>query len=822
MKEFYEELYTSDELVHFEYKNDTGICIDQQDKKLLDKDITLDDLKHAIKETKRGKAPGPDGLTIEFYIVFFEKLGKILLDALLYGLQQGILHESARKGILSLIPKRGKDSRKIQHNRPLTLLNVDLKILEKVFAERLKVVLDKLINRDQKGFLQNRKIFSNIRRVLDIVEIAERHNIEGVILSLDFFKCFDQVEIKPMIKAMKFFGIGSRFRRWVKACYTDTSVKVINNGMLSEKISTTRGLRQGAPCSPYYFLICAEILAILLRENKEIKGFNINNFSSILGQFADDMDMYLLFEKGTINNVVKTLNSFQQNLGFKVNYDKTTVYRIGSLRNSEAKIYTQPMLNWSNNPIEVLGVRITHDKGDLARINYENIIQKSTGILTNWRRRNLSLYGKILIVNTLISSLFVYKMYTVPSMSLQMIKQLNKICSDFIWNGRKPKIAYEKLQNTKKLGGMNLVDFGIKDDSLKISWIKILQEDTELAKIVYEQLNPILGEWIWKVNLNTSDINKLFKNDFFWKDVLRAWSKLNFKSAEEMSNSEIANQIIWFNTCIRRENKPFLIKKAFLNGLTTVSCLITPNGKQIPAETICSWYDIDVMCYNTIWASIPSKWKHKLVNEKLDNVHDYLSEKVLLVKNVASWAYRKLLADENKLFGLYINWQSKIHTSYSYKEFLKLFGNIYKITNHSKYRSFQYRILHNAIIFNDRLSKWNIKDNDSCTYCKEKETMLHFYVECKKAKEFWVKVTEMCRTMYNTNTCLTAENIIFNTIEPNAKHVSNFIVLVAKTYMYSQRCLNKDYTFREYKIILERCEQNELWFARKNNKVAKH
>ena len=69
------------------------------------------------------------------------------------------------------------------------------------------------------------------------------------------------------------------------------------------------------------------------------------------------------------------------------------------------------------------------------------------GVLTMWRKRNLSLIGKVMIINTLVASLFVYKMYTLPLMSIQLIKKLEKLCSNFIWNDRKPKIALTKLQN---------------------------------------------------------------------------------------------------------------------------------------------------------------------------------------------------------------------------------------------------------------------------------------------------------------------------------------------------------------------------------------
>ena len=179
--------------------------------------------------------------------------------------------------------------------RPLTLLCVDFKVIEKVLANTLKRILDQLINMDQKGFMAGRNITCNIRRVMDLIEIAEQLDIDGIILSMDYLKCFDRVEIRSLFGAMRFFNIGPYFIKMVKSCYAKTSAVIINNGNISPEFNTTRGLRQGAPASPYYFLLCAEVLSMLLHREKNIKGFSINDFNRILGQFADDMDIILAF-----------------------------------------------------------------------------------------------------------------------------------------------------------------------------------------------------------------------------------------------------------------------------------------------------------------------------------------------------------------------------------------------------------------------------------------------------------------------------------------------------------------------------------------------
>ena len=302
---------------------------------------------------------------------------------------------------------------------------------------------------------------------------------------------------------MEFFNITGRITKWTETLFKGATAQVTNQGHLCEPCEVTRGLKQGRCCSTYFFLICAEVLAIKLRENPNINGIQIGNFDKILGQFADDLDMYLPHKTSMLNKAMYELDKFQKNSGFKINYNKTTIYRIGSLKKSDAKIYTQPMLTWSNEPPNILGVFITTDsKETLTKINYDPIIQKMEAVLKQWSGRYLSIQRRITIVNTLVASLFVYKMSVLPTIPYRYIEKLNKAITMFIWKGRKPKISLKKLQLDKNKGGMNLVNFEEKDRSLKIAWIQILEENDEIAELAYKQLNYDLKNTIWYCNLN--------------------------------------------------------------------------------------------------------------------------------------------------------------------------------------------------------------------------------------------------------------------------------------------------------------------------------
>ena len=114
----------------------------------------------------------------------------------------------------------------------------------------------------------------------------------------------------------------------------------------------------------------SEILAILIRKNDDIKGITVNNTQKKIGQFADDLNLFSVYEGKSLNGIIEALTTFEYNTGLQVNYDKTNIYRIGSLKNSDAKLYTAKEFNWTNADIDILGIKISTDPKTLIDINY--------------------------------------------------------------------------------------------------------------------------------------------------------------------------------------------------------------------------------------------------------------------------------------------------------------------------------------------------------------------------------------------------------------------------------------------------------------------
>ena len=105
---------------------------------------------------------------------------------------------SQKRGIISLIPKDKNNLTTLSNWRPITLLNVDDKILAKVIAKRIESVLPKLIHSDQTGFIKGRYIGRNVL-LEDILEYTDIKKIPGILLFIDFEKAFDTIEL-PFIQ----------------------------------------------------------------------------------------------------------------------------------------------------------------------------------------------------------------------------------------------------------------------------------------------------------------------------------------------------------------------------------------------------------------------------------------------------------------------------------------------------------------------------------------------------------------------------------------------------------------------------------------------
>ena len=569
-----------------------------------------------------------------------------------------------------------------------------------------------------------------------------------MVLSLDFKKCFDLIEHCAIIGALKYFEFSEYLIKWTQILYHRFTARIQNNGYFTEDIPIEKGVRQGGPASTTLFLACAEILAIELKNNKEIKGIPVQDIVNLLSQFADDADIFLLFDQKSLDAVVNTLDLFQKNSGFTVSYDKTQIYRIGSLKSSQAELYTRDSIRWTSETIKVLGVKVHAEERILMDINYDPVLAKVEATLKTWENRSLSLNAKVTVINSLVGSLFVYKMMVLPTLPKATIQKFDKIIEAYLWNGHRPKIPLKRLRLDVESGGLKLVDLQVKDKALKATWANVIKSDHKLAEVVYAIVSPILKEELWNCQLYPEDLGYLIqrKSSPFWYDTLLAYFEIKKRMQKDQSN------YIWMNSNIKVEGRPILWEKPFLAGLKEVAQLYHRNQLK-PAIELCRRYDLDLMQLNSLVSAIPKQLKKQ--DASAANYQPPPSK----------ISYSILIKDTTALRGKCDDWNRELGTGTETADFLQNFSNINKVTNIRKYRAFQYRLLHRAIILNTHLCHWGKRETNLCSLCGlVKESYTHLFVMCKKVQEIWIEMEEFMYQFIENPITFGVEQVIGNSL----------------------------------------------------------
>jgi hypothetical protein len=152
IKNYFENLYSNkfENLEEMERFLDTydHPKLNQEDINHLNKSITQNEIETAIKSLPKKKTPGPDGFSAEFYQTFKEELMLTLLKLFHEIEREGKLPNSFYEASITLIPKPGKDTSKKESYRPISLMNVDAKILNKIMANQIQQHIRKIIHHD--------------------------------------------------------------------------------------------------------------------------------------------------------------------------------------------------------------------------------------------------------------------------------------------------------------------------------------------------------------------------------------------------------------------------------------------------------------------------------------------------------------------------------------------------------------------------------------------------------------------------------------------------------------------------------------------------
>ena len=660
--------------------------------------------------------------------------------------------------------------------RPICLQAVDLKIITKAIANRLKTAIEEVIHQDQIGFRGGQYIGQTIQLIQDVIEYSQKKQNDAYLISLDIEKAFDSVEWEYLDKVIEEMDMQGYLHNWIKLARSNMEIKINNNGWVSKAIKVTRGLKQGDPLSPYLFLISIEPLAQKIRDDPDIKGIKIADKECKLSQYADDTTIYCT-DQNSIPKIIQTLDQFYKISGYKNNTQKTAVLGLGKNKDIVMEKFGLKLTN----TITILGMEIMADLEKMRDINIINKVKKMRQVLNIWSTRNLSLMGRIAIVKTLGISLLTYHM-----MNLEMpntgLKALEKIIYEYIWQGKhKAKIKKSTLMAPIEKGGLNAPDIYTQNDAWKISWIEKLCRPQKWNIFIRKELEKIGGiEYL--INCNY-DIELLpIKLRKFWIEVLLVFQNIN--CTKNVDNIQmIKTQIINNNQNILIGGQSFFKQKLQISEIDKVEDWIHWNN------TWKSWESLKIKCPTLTWmeymqikAAIPKRW-------------------LQILREQVKWGGTKaILFDDKKQIKQILNntriqtptchqtWENEQKNNINqYIEWKEQYEALKKVYVEPKLKTFQYLIMNRRIITKKERYRYKLTEDKLCHMCKQEEDYDHIFLECPSSLKLWERLKHKLLNTYNIDIIINKENVLF--LQYGKKQTKNFNKIVNASFIWAKQFL---------------------------------
>ena len=196
---------------------------------------------------------------------------------------------------MSLLYKKD-DHRLVKNWRPISLLHTDYKLASKVITERLKRVMQTIFHKDQTCGLVGRSIFSNLQLIRDMLDMIDKTNETGILVTLNQEKAFDPVDHDFLMPVLFKFAFGPSFCRWVSLFSKSVFSHIICNGRLSVPVFLKRGVRQGCPRSALLYVLVSEVLSTQMRKCSDIEGFRLPGAGGLqfkISQYAHDATLFV-------------------------------------------------------------------------------------------------------------------------------------------------------------------------------------------------------------------------------------------------------------------------------------------------------------------------------------------------------------------------------------------------------------------------------------------------------------------------------------------------------------------------------------------------
>ncbi|XP_074301693.1 uncharacterized protein LOC141633111 [Silene latifolia] len=519
--------------------------LDSLQQDFLSQPFTANDVEKAFFDMQPNKSPGPDGFPPKFYQLFWHTIKADITSAILGFLNSGHIPPAWNNTHIVLIPKIPNPDC-ISQFRPISLCNVIYRAASKCIALRLRKITDSIIGQNQNAFLPGRLISDSgflAHELLSYINQRRRGTRCFGALKLDMNKAFDRVSWPFLFHVLKLYDFPKSFRRLLKSCVRTTSLQVLINGTPSARIFPQCGLRQGDPISPYLFIICMEILSLMVikaESQRSIEGIKLSRNSPAISHllYADDALLCFRLSSSSCESLRDILISFGNLSGQMINHQKSYI-----------KFSPNTPDDFKEHVTNILKVPSKHNFGlylgapiDLGRKKtsaFQFLLDKISSKILSWGAASFSQASKLLLINSILMASIAHVASILP-IPLHITTKLDYLIDLFWWKQTKNRRAQhwlspEKLQLPKLEGGLGIKNARIFSQALlsKTFWRCHHHHHSLISSVLrtkYPKDFPIPGR-----------VSKYSAASFAWKGVVKNTFLIRNGFAWKFGNGKLIN-----------------------------------------------------------------------------------------------------------------------------------------------------------------------------------------------------------------------------------------------------------------------------------------
>ena len=707
--------------------------VTQEEKEKLDSPILEDEVKLAVFQMQPEKSPGLDGIPVEFYQEYWDLIKDIYMAYINKAKTEGF-SGAKNTSVIKIIFKKTGEIFLLTNYRPISLINVDIKILTKVLANRLKYILPSIIHVTQTA-VYGRKIDQTIHMIRDLIDIANKDDEQAAFIFLDQEKAFDRVHHEFLFKTLKAFGIGDIFIRWVSKIYSNATSVLNINGFLSKQIPLKRGIRQGCPLSALLYVLIIEVLAIQFRINPNIVGFTIEGEKIVSAHYVDDATI-IIKQNRCFKEVIKELEEYADASGAKINYTKTKGLWAGNWKGRRVS----PMgIKWTSKNVKNLGVFFGNDNPALA--TFSQIIPSFNKRLAYWKQFKISQIGKARVVEIFLASKLVYalKFYPIPE---NMRKEVQKHIFDYIQFPQKvTTIAQKEMWKVKHQGGIKLINIKLKSETCKAKWMVEMATNPDL-RLNIDIFTTLLGTQ--KGNITGRDL--IFVQKPYIDHHLKTESKFYKEAFLAMKYFELRKGIktvehwdkqhLFYNPLFTWKNGELLTLTKYCekNKIYTFGQLLeekTKEARKLPFDKTLTNFLSKILLNPNV------RREDVLVTKK--------GEVIKLTEITQKLLYEDSLLSISTDHHSQVKWVLKLNTSIIWEE---VWETVHNFLSNNKTKTIIWQQVHLNFYTQHSYNKWH-KKQEKCPLCQKcPEDIYHIILYCEFTNKLWEEIEDILRELH--------------------------------------------------------------------------